>query len=232
MKKSLCLLVWNELKGCQIDVPGLPIESFHEVYAVDGGSIDGTVEFLQSRGIPVHKQPRKGLNAAYHHAVNMCTGEALVVFFPKATVPPSCVLDMAKSLDEGMELVVASRNIRGAVNEEDAHFFKPRKWGVMCLGAFAASLWRTEGSFIRDVLHGVRGFSIPAFRRMKLSETGLTVDLEMIVRSYRLRLSRMEIPVCESPRIAGKTHFKILPVAKTLFKFLVREIIRPPSLQP
>lgn len=62
MKVSLCLLVWNELEGCQIDLPCIPMDEFDEIYAVDGGSIDGTVQFLESHGIPVYKQPKTGLN--------------------------------------------------------------------------------------------------------------------------------------------------------------------------
>ena len=38
MRISLCLVTWNELQGCQIDVPQLPRDHFDEIYAVDGGS--------------------------------------------------------------------------------------------------------------------------------------------------------------------------------------------------
>jgi len=44
---SLCLIVWNELPGCQKDVPGLPRHLFEEVFAVDGGSTDGSVEIIR-----------------------------------------------------------------------------------------------------------------------------------------------------------------------------------------
>ncbi|MGZ8196633.1 MAG: glycosyltransferase, partial [Methylosarcina sp.] len=87
MKTSLCLIVWNELQGCKTDVPKLPRDDFDEIFAVDGGSTDGTVEYLESQGIPVYLQPKRGLNAAYVHANNMATGDAVVVFFPKGTLP-------------------------------------------------------------------------------------------------------------------------------------------------
>ena len=87
MKISLCLMVWNEISGCEIDVPNLPLEIFDEVYAIDGGSTDGTVEYLQSKNIIVHKQPKIGLNAAYIHANGVSNCDAVVVFFPKATTP-------------------------------------------------------------------------------------------------------------------------------------------------
>ena len=54
-------MVWNELDGCKMDVPRLPRDAFDEIYAVDGGSTDGTVAYLESQGITVHRQPKKGL---------------------------------------------------------------------------------------------------------------------------------------------------------------------------
>lgn len=83
MKISLCLMTWNELEGCKIDVPNLPREAFDETFCIDGGSTDGTVEYLESQKIPVHKQPKKGLNAAYVHANDVATGDAVVVFSQK-----------------------------------------------------------------------------------------------------------------------------------------------------
>ena len=65
MKITLCLIVWNELEGCKIDVPRLPRNDFFEVIAIDGGSTDGTVEYLESQNIAVYRQPKRGLNAAY-----------------------------------------------------------------------------------------------------------------------------------------------------------------------
>lgn len=226
LRPSLCLIVWNELEGCRLDVPRLPRELFAEVYAVDGGSTDGTVEYLQAQGIPVYRQPKRSLNAAYAHAVEKCTGDAVVVFFPKGTIAPDCVLTMARLMDEGYDLVVASRNMAGAQNEEDAHFFKPRKWGVAVLSLGCSLVWRREGWRIRDVLHGVKAFTIESYRRMRVSDMGVTIDLEMTVRAYRLRIPRTEFPVAEVARPHGETNFKIWPTAKRLARFLWSELFR------
>jgi glycosyltransferase involved in cell wall biosynthesis len=224
MKTSLCLLVYNELLGCKADVPRLPRDAFDDVYAIDGGSTDGTVEYLESQGIPVHKQPKRSLNAAYVYAVEWCKTEGLVVFFPKGTLDPSCCLTMAEKLREGHGLVVASRNIPGGRNEEDHKFLKLRKWGVWTLSVLSSVLWRREGWRIRDVLHGVKGFTVAAYRRMQISEVGVTVDLEMTVRAYRLRISRMEFPVVECMRNYSKSSFPIWRTGKQLARFLVREL--------
>lgn len=226
MKISLCLLVWNELEGCKIDVPLLPLEAFDEVYAIDGGSLDGTVVYLESQKIPVYQQRKRGLNAAYIEAVELSNCDAVVVFFPKATLDPNCLRNFRALFDEGYELVVASRNISGGRNEEDSHFFKPRKWGVSMLSCFASVLWRREGYRIRDVLHGVKGFTVAAFRDIDPLDHGLSIDLEMVVRSYRLKISRAEFPVHEEPRVSGCTHFKLLPTSKKLLKYLLFELGR------
>jgi len=48
---SLCLLTWNEIHGCQQVIPNLPQGLFSDVFALDGGSTDGTIEYLTSAGI-------------------------------------------------------------------------------------------------------------------------------------------------------------------------------------
>jgi glycosyltransferase involved in cell wall biosynthesis len=219
-------MVWNELEGCKMDVPKLPHNEFDEIYAIDGGSTDGTVEYLEGQGIPVYRQPKKGLNAAYVHAVEKSGCDAIVVFFPKGTIDPSSLLEFRPLLESGHELIVASRNIRHAKNEEDDRFLKPRKWAVLGLAHLASLTWRREGHLVRDVLHGYKAFTISAFRTMNPLDFGLSVDIEMVIRSYKFRLKRAEIPVIEMPRSFGTSHFKILPTGIKLLRYLLFEFSR------
>jgi hypothetical protein len=231
MKVTLCLLVFDELDGCRQDIPRLPRHAFDDVYAIDGGSRDGTVQYLQAQGIPVHRQPKRTLNAAYAYAVELCRTEGLVVFFPKGTLDPACCLTMVEKLREGFALVVAGRDLPGARNEEDDRLLKPRKWGVRALSRLASLLWRREGWRVRDVLHGVKGFTVAAYRRMAVAEVGVTVDLEMVVRSYRLRLPRVEFAVTEQARSYSHSRFPIWRTGKRLGWFLARELVRKPPAQ-
>jgi len=223
LKKSLVLLVWNEVEGCRADVPRIPREGFAEIFAIDGGSTDGTAEYLTSQGIAVFRQEKPSINAAYADAVRRARGDAVVVFFPKGTVNPAVVAKFGPLLDAGYDYVVASRNLPGARNEEDGSLLKPRKWGVAALSWFASLCWRREGWRVRDILHGVKGFTVEAYRRMQVSEAGVTVDLEMAVRAYRLRIPRTEFAVTEPGRPHGHTHFKIWPTGRRLARFLARE---------
>jgi len=219
-------MVWNELLGCQLDVPRLAIEAFDEVFAVDGGSTDGTVAYLEAAGIPVYRQPKPGLNAAYIHANDIATGDAVVMFFPKGTLPAEDVLKFRPLFEKGNDIVVASRQIAGSVNEEDAHFWKPRKWAVRGLSVLAALLWRREGVWVRDVLHGFKGWRKSAFYKMNIVDHGLSIDIEMVVRSYKLRLPRIEFPTKELGRGYGGTHFKMWPTGKRLLAYLWYELRR------
>ena len=227
MNISLCLLTWNELEGCKIDVPRLPRDEFCEVFAVDGGSKDGTAEYLESNGIPVHQQTKRGLNAAYWDGIRVAKGDAVVFFFPKATLPCEDLRKFRPLLEAGNDMVVASRNIAGARNEEDPHLWKPRKWLVGGLSILATLIWQREGYRIRDVLHGVRAFKRQQFFLIEPGDTGLSIDLETVVRSYRLRLKRAEFPTREVARPFGNTHFKALPTGLKLLRYIGSELRRP-----
>lgn len=226
MKISLCLMTWNELEGCKLDVPRLPREMFDEIYAIDGGSTDGTVEYLHSQNITVYLQPKTGINAAYVHANNVSHCDAVVVFFPKGNIPPEDTLRFRLLFDQGYELVIASRQIPGALHRENRGLWRPRKWCVFWLSVLARMLWRREGYWVRDVLHGFKGWTRDAFSRMNIQDHDLSIDIEMVVRSYKLRLKRAEFPTKEAPRPFGHTHFKMWPTGKKLLTYLMFELRR------
>ncbi len=222
---TLCLLTWNELAGCQQDVPRIPRDQFEEVFAIDGGSTDGTVEYLQSQGVDVYRQDQPGYNAAYLSAFRRCTTDALVLFHPKGTIDPDETLKFRQFFEQGYDLVVASRVMRGGSTEEDLGIFRPRKWFVMALAITARVLWKREGNMIWDVLHGCRGMRKDAYFAIEPLE-GLTIDSEMVLRSYRKRLKRIEFPVHEKPRFYGETHFKAWPAGRRHLMYLFQELRR------
>lgn len=227
LRLSLCLLTWNEVEGCKLDVPLLPLHEYDEVYAVDGGSTDGTVEFLESLGIPVYRQPVKGYNQAYLFAFSKCTTDALVLFHPKGTIDQQDILKFRPLFEAGNDLVIASRNIRGSKNEEDDDWIKPRKWFVLGISFLTALLWRRQGPIVWDVLHGFRGMRKDLFFAIEPLQQGLSVDLEMVARCYRKRYRAVEFPTRESKRIAGETHFKAFRTGKQLLNYLWLEMRRP-----
>jgi glycosyltransferase involved in cell wall biosynthesis len=225
-RTALCLVVFNEFEGCKNDLPLIDQTEFDEVFAIDGGSTDGTAGILREYGVTVYPQRTRSLNAAYWQAVESSTCENVVVFFPKGTLDPAILFEIKKRLHDGHDLVIPSRIGKGARNEEDSKLFRPRKWGIRALAVFVVACWWREGPMLWDVLHGVKGFKKDAFLEMEPSRTGVSIDLEMVIRAYRLRLRTCAFPVQESARPWGNSRFKILPTGTKLAQCLIRELFR------
>ena len=138
MRIALCLLTWNEIDGVKHDIPLLDRSKFDQLYCVDGGSKDGTVEYLEQNGITVYRQKKRGINGACLEGVAHCKCDAFVFYHPKGTIPIEDIYKFRKYFEDGYEFVVGSRMMAGAHNEEDEHFFKPRKWFVLGTGLLAA----------------------------------------------------------------------------------------------
>ena len=227
MRLTLCLLTWNEIQGCRHDVPLLPLNQFDEVFAIDNGSTDGTCEYLKSHGISVHRQDLPTYNGAYINAFRLCTTDALVMFHPKGSIDPASVASFRRFFERGADLVIASRIGAGARNEEDDRVIRHRKWFVMGLGLLSAAIWRRQGTLVWDVLHGFRGMRRVAFEAVEPHPRGVSIDLEMVVRAYKRKMSIATFPVHEHSRLAGSTHFKAWTTGKKLLRYLWSELGRP-----
>lgn len=232
MRLGLCLLTWNEVEGCRIDVPLLPLDEFDEVFAVDGGSTDGTVEFLESVGIQVFEQPIPSLNAACNHAYEVSTCDALVFFHPKGTVPPGDVSEFRPLFEQGYDLVVASRSAIEGRNEEDDRLLRPRKWFVAAVSMMVSILWNRHGYRVRDVLHGFRGMTRSGYMQVAPAPSGVTIDIEMVVGSYQNGLSCTEFPTTETRRPAGDTHFAAVPTGWRILQFVGRSLVDTSTRSP
>lgn len=226
MTVALCLVTWNEIAGCRHDIPLIDRKQFDQIFCIDGGSTDGTVEYLTEQGISVYRQTAKGLNQACKDGAAHCECDAFVFFHPKGSVPVEDAYRFREFFEEGYDLVIASRMLKGSRNEEDGKLLKPRKWFVLALSRLAAVLFKREGNYIKDVLHGFRGMRKDKFEEMNISDRSPSVDIEMVCRSYKLRMRRVEFPTKEEERIAGTTHFKAIPTGKKLLTYIFWEIGR------
>ena len=222
MKANLVLLTFNEIDGCKKDLPRLPKESFNRIVAIDGNSTDGTIEFLVENGVEIIKQNLPSYNGALSELLNFKDENPVIVFHPKGTVDPQILLEISKALYDGYDLVIASRNMENAQNEEDFKNLRFRKWFGMLVGWYLYKLFSREKPFlVSDPLHGVRGLSGNFIKQLRFRPLKITGDLEMIVSAYSSHSKLIEVPTFEFPRAAGTTHFPAIKSGSRLLIYLI-----------
>lgn len=223
MKIALCLLVKNEYPCLKIMMPRmrpyLNSNEFSGVYAIDGGSTDGTVEFLKENNVTVISQSKKGRGQAFHHAFNDIDADAYVFYSPDGNEDEKDLPKFRGFLESGNDLVIASRMCEGAVNEEDIHIFRWRKWANNAFNILANVLFRRSGSFVTDSINGYRAITKTAAQKLKLSALDYTIEYQMTIRAFKHHLRIVEFPTVEGQRVAGDTG---APSIQTGIKFLKR----------
>ncbi len=225
---ALVLIARNELEGIKGILPRIRLDQFEQVLAIDGNSTDGSLEALEGFGVPAFRQAERGLGAAMIEGRARTTTDALIFFHPDGNEDPEELPRMAELLRGGKDFVVASRMIKGAVNEDDGKILKWRKWANIGFATLANVLfghgiiWAKNRS--TDVTNGFRGISCQAWDRMQLSSKDLTMDYQMVIRALKLGIPITEFPTREGHRIAGATNFASLPTGIAELKLVWREL--------
>ncbi len=223
MKRALVLLTYNEIEALPKIFDRIPLGCADEAFAVDGGSMDGTREFLASRGLRILDQPRRGRGVAFRVAAEATEAEALAFFSPDGNEDPADIPRLLEKIREGYDMAVASRMMPGAFNEEDVSRFRPRKWVNQAFGLIANLLWN-RGPFVTDTINGFRAVRRQAFEAMACDADGFVIEYQMSIRAMKLGLRVAEIPTREGPRLGGRSTAESLPTGLVFLRQLWREI--------
>src|SRR5258706_498261 len=116
--RTIILLTLNEINGCVALLEKLPLKAAGEVLAVDGGSTDGTAEFLRSKGVTVYTQKQRGRGMAFQEGMANTKGEQVVFYSPDGNEDPADIPKLFGKLDEGFDMAICSRFLPDSVNEE------------------------------------------------------------------------------------------------------------------
>ncbi|HLY21447.1 MAG TPA: glycosyltransferase family 2 protein [bacterium] len=119
MRVTLLVPTLNEIEGVRAIMPRIRREWCDQVLIVDGGSTDGTVEYLTAQGYQVVTQRRRGLRFAFLDAWPHVTGDAVITFSPDGNSVPEAIPPLVAKLREGYDMVIVSRYTGGAKSEDD-----------------------------------------------------------------------------------------------------------------
>ena len=110
LKRALVLLTYNEIEALPKLFDLIPLSAADEVFAVDGGSKDGTVAYLESKGVRVLSQPRRGRGCAFMVALETKKADVICYYSPDGNEDPADIPKIFEKLEAGgYDLVVASR---------------------------------------------------------------------------------------------------------------------------
>lgn len=223
LSRALVLLTYNEIEALPKLFDRIPASAADEFFVVDGGSKDGTVEYLKSKGVKVLGQPRRGRGCAFRVALDAAASEVLCFYSPDGNEDPDDIPKLFAKLEEGgYDLVVASRMSRGARNEEDAHWWRPRKWVNLAFTFLANALWN-RGPYLTDTINGFRVIRADAFRRLDCRVDGFVIEYLMSIRAMKLGLRIGEIATVENPRLGGQSTAHSWPTGWEFLKRLLVE---------
>lgn len=219
---TLVLLVLNEIDGLRATFDDTPVQRFARTIAVDGGSTDGTREFLAARGIPILDQPIAGRGVAFRVALEATDTARLVFYSPDGNEDPADIERLDDLVRDGADLAIASRFARGAINEEQ-DWLRPRARVNQALTWVANRLFN-EGAFVTDTINGFR--ALPRHRLEELATTvkRFPIEYQISIRAMTRGWRIAEIPTHEGQRSGGESKALSWPVGKDHLKVLLTEL--------
>ena len=228
MKTSLCILTKNELPCLEVILPKV-IDSCQNyeidyVYAIDGGSTDGTVEFFKENNIKVLSQKNRGRGDAFHLAFKEIKSDLYIFYSPDGNEDIKDLYKFKEYAEKGADIIIASRMMKNSYNEEDANFFKFRKWANNIFNVFANITFRRSGKYITDSINGYRAITYDASRLLKLDAVDYTIEYQMTMRAFKKNLNIMEFPTIEGERLFGETQAKSIPTGLKFVRCYFREL--------
>lgn len=218
---SLIILTRNEIAGVRQLLTSIPVNNVTECFAVDYHSTDGTVEFFQHHHIRVVRQQKPGRGEAFRLGAHTAKGDYLIFFSPDGNEDPRDIPRLISLLENGSDMAIASRFMKGSINEEDRQTFKLRAWANQAFTLLADIFFRGR---LTDSINGYRAITKQAFGKLHVDADGFAVEYQMSIRALKLGMNIAEFPTYESPRIGGKSTAYAIPTGLRVLGILLREI--------
>lgn len=235
MTSTLLVMTLNEIDGMKVIMPQIRREWVDQIIVLDGGSTDGTIEWAREHGYEVYVQRQPGCRNAYLEVWPHIAGDRVIYFTPDGNSIPEVIPQLLRKIDEGYDMVIASRYLDGAKSEDDDLLTAFGNWMFRTL---INLLLKPKGSpKMTDpmVMYRVHRKDLPA--RLGLDRPEPFADLErlfrtrvdwiplMSMRTLKRGIKWTEIPADEPPRIGGKRKLKIFKWGAVFLIQMFREWI-------
>jgi glycosyltransferase involved in cell wall biosynthesis len=228
-KCTVTLLVptLNEVVGMRAIMPLVRREWVDQILILDGGSTDGTVEYAREHGYEVHVQTEPGIRQGYMEVLPMVRGDVILTFSPDGNSIPELLPQLVAKIDEGYDMVIASRYKPPAKSQDDDWVTAFGNW------LFTRTINVLHGGRYTDAMVIYRAYRTRLVRELELDQDRwyrtpewlfrcrISWEPLLSARAGRRGLKVAEIPGDEPPRVGGERKLRVLQWgASYYFQFL------------
>ncbi len=222
-KGTLVILTWNEIEGLKEIFDKIPVGQIYEIFAIDPGSTDGTLEFYKEKGIRVIIQEVKGRGEAFRIAFREAKSDNLVFFSPDGNENPEDILKIFQHLYDSYDMVIASRFMKGARCDEDDKFLKIRKLGNKSFTKIANIMFNGN---LTDSINGFRGIKKTAFEKINPDAHHFGIEFQISIRALKNKMKIYEFPTVERERLGGESTARSFKVGWQFIGLLIKEFLK------
>ena len=202
---TLLIPVLNEATGLPTILAQIDPAWVDEILFIDGGSTDGSQEIIQRWGHgTLYHQNVPGISNAYWELLPHIRSDAILTFSPDGNSPAAAIPKLVEAMQQGYDMVIASRYLPGAGSEDDDPVTAFGNW------MFTAVINRLFHGRFTDTLVMFR-----AYRRSLITELGMDTrapafEPQLAIRCAAYRRRVLDIPVEEPKRIGGVRKMRVL----------------------
>ncbi len=215
MNISVIVPTFNEAGNIGEVLQKISKHSIDDILVVDGYSSDGTVDLVHKLGYRLLFQEGRGLGKAIETGIRNTTGEIIIIVDADGSHDPADIPKLVQKIQEGYDLVVASRYISGPKikglfifdhrsSSYDDTFI--REFGNRLFTYICRRVYHIE---VHDILMGYKAFRRSIFDKIKLNEHGQQFDAEIMIKAKKAGFKIGEVPVVEHKRNYGKSKLSV-----------------------
>ncbi|HXG51085.1 MAG TPA: glycosyltransferase family 2 protein [candidate division Zixibacteria bacterium] len=229
MKTTLLVLTLNEIEGMKAIMPRVDRTWCDQIIVLDGGSVDGTIEYAKENGYFVYVQRAPGIRNAYKEVLPYVEGDVIVTFSPDGNCIPELIPALIDKMREGYDMVIGSRYLGGARSEDDDPVTALGNW------LFTQTVNVLHGGRYTDVMNIFRAYKTqliydlgldkddPYSTAERIFRTTISWEPLLSVRAAKRKLKVTEIPADEPPRLGGVRKLQVFRWGGAYYFQFIRE---------